>query len=92
MTPEYVFVYDYDGATKSYTYSGKMPNLYMHEDVYRDTLDKHLAHVLSLLGDFSNEFTPAKEGETPDTPFTDDNVNSGNPFVQQSLTNIETNA
>ena len=89
MTPEHVFVYDYNGSTKSYAYVGKMPNLYMHEDVYRDTLDKQLAHAISLLGDFSDEFTPAKEGETPDTPFTDDNVNSGNPFVQQSLPNIE---
>ena len=88
MTPEHVFVYDYNGATKSYSYVGKMPNLYMHEDVYRDTLDKQLAHAISLLGDFSNEFTPAKEGETPDTPFIDDNSNSGNPFVQQSIPNI----
>ena len=89
MTPEHVFMYEYNGATKSYLYVGKKPNLYMHEDVYLDTFDKRLTHALSLLGDdFSKDFTPAKEGETPDTPFTDDNVNSGNPFVQQKLPNI----
>lgn len=88
MDEEHVHIYDYNGATKSYTYVGKMPNLYMHEDVYRDTYDKQLCHALELLGNLSDGFTPAKEGETPDTPFTNDNPNSGNPFIQQELPKI----
>lgn len=90
MDETHVYLYTYNGATNTYKYNGKMPNLYRHEDAVLDTLDKQLTHTLELFGSFKDELTLAT-GSEDDTLFTDDDTDSGNPFVQQELPNVEKN-
>lgn len=89
MDETHVYLYAYNGATNTYKFNGKMPNLYRHEDAYLDTLDKQLTHTLELFSDYKDELTLAT-GSEDDTLFTNDNADSGNPFIseQTKLPNI----
>lgn len=89
MDETHVHLYTYNGATNTYKYNGKMPNLYRHEDAVLDTLDKQLAHTIELFGAFKDDITLAN-GTEDDTLFEGDNTDSGNPFIteQTKLPNI----